>query len=181
MRAYPIRADEVLPGAIWEQGWVVNSAGYHFHNFFGFGLLDVDAAIKLVKSGTAKISEQPLVAATGTASPELNIPDFNASGAQTTVNLTESMVLEQVSIKLSVSHRDIGDLGIYLTSPSGTTSIVIPYKNALVGESNYSGQTFLANAFYGENSRGTWTLKVVDAKRGISGKLNTWQLIVRGR
>ncbi len=180
--AYPIEEEEVLPGVNWEDPWTTNAAGFHFHNFFGFGLLDTDAAVKMAKDGVEKVSDKTLLSGSATSATnlDLSIPDFNGAGVQNTLNVTEAMDLEHVAISLRITHADIGDLGVQLTSPSGTHSIVIPFKNSLVGEANYMNETFVTNAFYGERSAGTWTLKVLDANRGISGKLDSWRITVQG-
>jgi subtilisin-like proprotein convertase family protein len=45
---------------------------------------------------------------------------------------------------------------------------------------NLEAVRFVTNAFYGETGVGTWTLKVVDAKVGSTGKLLQWKIKVFG-
>jgi subtilisin-like proprotein convertase family protein len=35
--------------------------------------------------------------------------------------------------------------------------------------------------FYGENSNGNWTIKIVDKKSGTTGSIGSWKLTVFGR
>ena len=66
------------------------------------------------------------------------------------------------------------DLAIEVTSPAGTKSVLLSSKQALIYPaltedlSENPGyilhdSVFLTNAFYGENAKGTWTVKVLDA------------------
>ena len=43
---------EVVGGYIAEPGWTTNAAGYKFHNWYGFGAVDTDAAVTLAKNYT---------------------------------------------------------------------------------------------------------------------------------
>ena len=47
---YRSLTDFDLSGHVYEQGWVTNGAGYKFHNWYGFGAIDVDAAVAMAKS-----------------------------------------------------------------------------------------------------------------------------------
>ncbi len=65
------------------------------------------------------------------------------------------------------------DLAIEVTSPSGTKAMLLSSKQAFVTPAYTFGEgyneyyilkdgVFLANAFYGESSAGTWTIRLVD-------------------
>ncbi len=184
--SYPKDDEETLLNVDWEAPWIKNKAGFNFHNFFGFGMLDTDAAVALAKSminsNQGYLSEAPLKRITkASGSISISIPDMDATGASATQLVSEALIVEAVTIKLSISHKDIGDLAVMLTSPSGTKSIVIPFKNALAGEEDFLNESLLTNAFYGESATGSWKLTVLDANRGITGRLNSWSLIVDGR
>ena len=52
-----------------------------------------------------------------------------------------------------------GDMSLYLTSPSGTTSILLPNRPAdYVNAEGYYEWPFMSRHFWGESPRGTWTL-----------------------
>ncbi len=177
--AHPLSA--VLPsGYVWEQKWITNGAGFKFHNWYGFGRVNVDAAIALAKAALAGplnlglFSESNWVDANSALS--IAIPDNDANGATNSIVVATNLKLEAVQIRVAITHADISQLALELTSPAGTKSIIVNARNALTGIGNYIEETFLTNAFYQENSVGTWTLKVVDAKVGTVGTLTAFKI-----
>jgi subtilisin-like proprotein convertase family protein len=72
-----------------------------------------------------------------------------------------------------------GDLGIELTSPSGTKNILKTIRDGFTGTS-LAGMVLASNAFYGETSAGTWTVKVVDGWAGGTQTLTNVQIRVYG-
>jgi len=174
-----------------EQAWVTNAAGYPFHNWYGFGAVDVSRALELARShvpgslGTWKIVG-PLSSAVG---PPQNIPDFRLTGATSRINVPGTAItrVEAIVVSVDVLHPNPSDLGIELTNPAGTTrSILLNVGNALLPlrDENQALQVLTAtietNAFYDELAAGEWTLKVVDAYDGQSGTLNGWTITVYG-
>lgn len=165
------------PGAIWEQAWVVNGAGFKFHNWYGFGRVDVDAAVMMAKSYTSPFGAFVETNwADDNSGLNLAIPDNSATGISHTMNVSTNLKIEAVQLKIWATHTDISNLAIELTSPSGTKSIVINMNNSLHNLADYLGDTFLTNAFYGERSQGTWKIKVIDGKSTQTGTLTRWSL-----
>ncbi|MGX5200398.1 S8 family serine peptidase [Aliikangiella sp. IMCC44632] len=176
------------------QGWVTNAANFTFNNLYGFGRINAGEAVKMAKNYTANIGEQ-LVSGwigagttAGEASLAKSIPDNSATGVTHTIEITEesAMTIESVQFKFDVSNPDMAfgdingnqttagsDLAIEVTSPSGTRSVLLASKQALIFPA-YSFDTgwsvgyilkdsvLLSNAFYGESAVGTWTIKLLD-------------------
>lgn len=161
------------------QGWVTNSAGYKFHNWYGFGALDVDAAVAMAKSYTSAL-ETWASTANSESGLSLAIPDNDKDGVTTTLDITDNLTIEAVQIKVTITHPFSGDLGIELTSPDGTDSILFTIRNGFSGSDNLADMALLTNAFYGESSAGTWTLKVVDGSELSTGTLTGWKLFIYG-
>ncbi|MEY2668486.1 MAG: hypothetical protein RJA59_1124 [Pseudomonadota bacterium] len=164
-----------------ELPWTRNAAGRWFHNWYGFGAVDVDAAVTFARSWEAG-SFGALVDGgwlPGAAPPGLAIPDHAAAGATSTITVPGSLVVEALQIEVTITHPRPGDLGIELTSPSGTRSILLNIRNGLAAAPGLK-MTLVSNAFYGEPSAGVWTLKVVDGRAGNSGTLDEWKLRVLG-
>lgn len=177
---HPLR--EALPsGYAWELGWITNAAGFKFHNWYGFGRVNVDAAVAMAKSYTSPFSS---FIETNWANDRSGlssaIPDNSATGVTDTMSVGTNIKIESVQLKVWITHPNISELALELTSPSGTKNIVINANNALRGIGNYAGEVFLSNAFYRENSGGTWTLRVVDAKSMNTGTLTRWSLSFTG-
>jgi subtilisin family serine protease len=163
-----------------EQGWITNAAGHPFHNWYGFGRVDVASAIAMAQSYSAgQLGTFVDTGFTSSGSISQAIPDGTPTGTTHTINVASSYVIEAVQIKISITHLYIQDLGIELTSPSGTKSILLSAYNGFAS-SHLSGMVLLSNAFYGEPSAGNWTIKVVDAWSDISGTLTNWQIRIYG-
>lgn len=168
-------------GHVYEQGWIRNKAGYEFHNWYGFGRVNTDAAVEMATSFSNRFG--PLRTATGTGNipTPVAIPDFSATGVTNAIYISDNLLTEAVQISVTVTHPFLGNLGIELTSPQGTKSIIWNVNNGLKGAQNLSHRQFLTNAFYGERSQGNWTLKVIDGSSGNTGTLDGWSIIVTGR
>ncbi len=164
-----------------EQAWVTNAAGYPFHNWYGFGAVDVDAAVETARTFVAgslgTFANTGWVASAG--SLDLSIPDNSATGASSTLSVTNVMVVEAVQIHVDITHPMPGDLGIELTSPSATKSILLNIRNGF-GTATDLVFVLESNAFYGEAAKGSWTVKIVDGRAGNSGTLNGWKIRIFG-
>lgn len=174
----PHPQSEAIPsGAVWEQVWVENKGGFKFHNWYGFGRIDVDKAVSLAKSYTSQFATQQETNWVDD-SPGLSkdIPDNSASGASDTMNVETNLKIEAVQIRVWIEHTNISDLAFELVGPSTTKSIVVNMNNSLRGIANYEGEVFLTNAFYGERTLGNWTLKVIDGKSTHTGRLTRWSI-----
>ena len=167
--------------AVLQHGWITNAAGYHFHNWYGFGAVDVDAAVALAATHApdslgAFSESDPFRLATG-----VTVPDHDGGGLTQTQNVTglsRTANIEAVQLRLEVEHDSPRELGFELTSPAGTRSVINPvFNHALIGVDNPLDWTILSNAFYGEPPTGEWTLNVIDAAEGNLGTLDAWSLI----
>lgn len=171
-------------GYVWEQKWITNAANFKYQNWFGFGRIDVDAAVALAKSFTTTPSNLGTFTETNWAHANtglsLAIPDNSATGVTNVLNVAQNLTVEAVQIQVAITHADISELAIELTSPSGTKSILVNARNSLTGIANYTTEVFLSNAFYQEPSLGNWTVKVVDAKAGNTGTVTAFKLNIFG-
>lgn len=177
--SHPI--DTVPAGYVWEQGWTTNSAGFKFHNWYGFGKIDVDAAVTLAKSYMASFGTWTETNwADDQSGLNLAIPDNNATGISDSMTVSSNLKIESVQVKVWVTHANIAELAIELTSPAGTKSIVVNMNNSLRNLVDYTGEVLLSNAFYQERSQGVWIIKVVDGKLSRTGTLTRWSLNFTG-
>ena len=179
----PIVIDTGLGPFTAEPGWITNAAGYHFHNWYGFGRINATTAVALALSANYR----PLPPLRTTAfipaqsSSARTIPEGPA-GVQQSINVPDSLTVEAVQLKISIRHGRDADLAIELISPSGTKSMVLTPRSlfvldqgepvgsqlqqALNTQTDFNNTVFLSNAFYGEEAQGTWTLKVTDTNSG---------------
>ena len=102
------------------------------------------------------------------------IPDNDAAGVTSTIEVTDSMVPSAVSVELDITHTWIGDL-VVTVEHDGTTATL---WNKTGGGTENLKQTFETEAFAGADAAGTWTLKVVDTADKDSGSINGWALLL---
>src|SRR5881396_1328885 len=169
-----------------EPGWVTNAAGFKFHNWYGFGMVDASAAVNAAR--TYAPGQLGMFVNTGLISSgaiNIAIPDNSVTGSAPgilTVPTDPVHVIEAVQISVTATHPATGDLGIELKSPSNTTSVLKNIRDGFAGSADLNGMVLLSNAFYGENPAGTWTIKVVDGS-GVNttvGTLTGWSIRVYG-
>ncbi len=174
-----------------EQGWITNAAGLKFHNWYGFGAVNVSAAVAMARTYTS--GSLGTFANTGwivgTLPGTTIVPDNSTVGVSVPLSVPKvgaSGIVEAVQIQVTTTATKgtattgcttaadgcTGDIAIELTSPSGTKSI---HKNIRDGFNGFylSGMVLASNAFYGETSTGTWTVKVVDGWSGSGNQTVT--------
>ena len=165
-----------------QHGWRTNAAGYGFHNWYGFGAVAVDDAVALAMShapgSLGEFAESPWFE--GERALALDIPDADGGGATdslTVAGLPDTANIEAATLNITVEHDDAWDLGITITSPAGTESVVnAPFNDALDEVPGISDWNLMSNAFYGENPNGVWRVRVVDLASGDTGRLVSWAL-----
>ncbi|AJW47053.1 Peptidase S8 [Ralstonia mannitolilytica] len=145
-----------------DYGWQTNAAGYAYSTWYGFGLIDASAAVKMAKATT---TYKPAA---------LSVPDFAAAFAnvnqlnygavqklgQFNVSGTDKVDALQLRVSGSVC---IGSVGFFVKSPSGTVSALsLPYNGYYNNGVNAVNKYGLGSyAFYGENAAGTWEVYAV--------------------
>ncbi len=167
-------------GYTWELPWVTNRAGFHFHNRYGFGSLDVDAAVAMARSYSSTLGTYSESMWAHENTNAMTIPDNSSTGASSLINFNTNMKIEGVQVQLWINHADISELAVELISPQGTRSILVHMRNSLEGFPNYEGEVLLTNAFYQESAAGSWRLNVIDGKAGTTGSLTRWRLNISG-
>ena len=165
-----------------EPAWTQNAAGRSFHNWYGFGAVDVDAALAFLQTYTP--GSLGTFTDTGwiqsAAALALPVPDAAGAGATSTLAVPGARTVEYVQIQVGITHARPGDLGIELTSPSGTRSVLLNIRNGF-GPAAGLSFTLASSAFYGEPAAGNWTVRIVDGLEGTSGTLDRWSIRVYGR
>jgi subtilisin family serine protease/subtilisin-like proprotein convertase family protein len=187
-----------LAGHVYEQGWVQNAAGVYFHNWYGFGQVDAKKAVERARE--MRLGTVARLGAWSESNPDLDpvvdgtlpavIPDGTHTGISRSVNLNfvDMNIVESVQVKVKVTHELSGQVGVELTSPSGTKSILLNINNALLMpyENIYAPDedldvTLTSHAFYGENVNGIWTIKLIDGQADtVQGSFDRWSINVLG-
>ena len=174
-----------------EQGWITNAAGYHYHNWYGFGAVNIDNATDIARTWNQDLGSYQTCNFQA-SSPNQTIP-ASASGLSDNITVNDNISIEAVQILVNATHPYPGDLGFELTSPSGTKSILLNIRNGYTSYASSGGGfdnlSLLSNAFYHENSLGEWSLKAVDGVNDVvlsdnasldNGTLTSWYIRLYG-
>ncbi len=177
-----------LSGHVYEQGWIENDAGFKFHNWYGFGRINIKNAVDVAKNYSSFLPEQKSLTDTDDPSSffydsgviSKAIPDNNSLGVTDSFQVRHNFKVEAVQVILSLNHPWPYQVGIELTSPSGVKSILKNINTNSLDQGSYQDVKFLTNAFYGESSKGPWTLKLIDGQSGSVGTLTNWKINIWG-
>lgn len=168
--------------------WVTNGAGLNFNPDYGFGLIDASAFVSMVRD-TAYVTDRTTAIASVTVNKSINTAGgitqaFTFTGKSATAGTMQKV--ESVEVTLSATGTAFyTGLQLSVLSPSGTTSYLYRYDDsaasagmtALTDQLTTPGTldwTFVSNAFWGENSIGTW--QVNTSGRGTDKILKTLTL-----
>lgn len=129
----------------------------------------------------------------------LDIPDNTPSGVNSSTLVNEAATVNSVTVSLNITHTFVGDLTITLTSPAGTTVVLVSEVGG--GGDNYTNTVFDDSAttsielgtapftgtfqpqgslsdFMGEPSGGEWLLNVADNAGIDTGSIDSWSMEV---
>jgi subtilisin-like proprotein convertase family protein len=162
-----------------DDGWQINNADLLFNRKYGFGRVNVGAAV----AAAATWTNVPALEADQVASEAVtvNVPDADAGGISRmlTINGPDNLRAEHVQVTVDVSHGNRGDLEFFLTSPAGTTVKLVQTRRFDNG-SGFNNWTFSSVATWGEIPNGVWKLRIADPFVADAGTLHSWSLNVRG-
>eukprot|EP00971_Amphidinium_carterae_P093294 1846006-Amphidinium_carterae.1 len=168
--------------------WVPNGAGLQHSDWYGFGLLDVGAAVEMARDWPSSASSgHAILVKYVSVDAALDSAGLQC-GIEVTLNDSAHIIaVEHVVVYVTTAgHGARGDLEIMLTSPSGTTSLMAPARRedgSTYGnyDGDYENWKFMTVKNWGETAVGTWTLEVQDKKlNNASGSLASWSLAVYG-
>lgn len=164
--------------------WIQNAAGLWVSSYFGFGLMDAAALVNYSRSWRTVPKQIKC---------QITEPNVHRAFRQyIEVNLTVSNrpcnqdgkinYLEHVVVILHARFDRRGYLEGFLTSPSGTTSQILPYRANDVIASDFSEWPILSMHFWGEDPQGDWRLRLQSRYPNykFSGYLVKWSIILYG-
>jgi subtilisin-like proprotein convertase family protein len=153
-----------------------NGGGLHFSEDYGFGLVDATAAVRLAESWQEQSTYANMSVESANHTDNLTIPD--GGSLQSHITLGSSLILDKIVVDLNITHPNVSELTVTITSPDGTTATLVADPANGTG----SGITFetSANNFWSEDAKGDWTLTVSDSAAGNVGTLNNWSLQALG-
>ena len=161
--------------------WTENAAGYSYHDWYGFGAVDLDAAVEMAGDYTPDSLGEFRQSGWFEGGPSGAIPDNDGTGLTRTLNvspLPDDASIEAVLLEVDIDHEFPNDLGIHLVSPGGTRAVLNQIYNETLAldEPGNLRWRVLGNAFYGETPNGDWQIEVFDAAAEDTGDLGAWRL-----
>ena len=104
----------------------------------------------------------------------VDIPDNNAAGADSIVNVPDSVGIQRLAVRVEIEHTYIGDLRVELQH--GGTSVIL--HNNEGGSTDNLARTFDIGDFAGMDAMGEWRLHVVDNAGSDTGRITRFGLEV---
>ena len=164
-----------LSSHVYMPKWVTNTAGFKFHNYYGFGGINAKGAVDMAENYSSELGDFMESSWTGSTTLTAAIPDHSATGVGHTLTVATDVTIEAIQIELAVTHPKVSDLGVELTSPGGTKSVILAINSNIEGE-DIDSWILSSNAFYGEDSQGDWTIKLIDGASSNTGTLTGWKI-----
>ena len=169
--AYSSKREQLADDSGFGDGWQINGAdnhnggGLHFNDAFGFGLLNVHDAVRLAETWTAQNTFANMTTISTTIDPDLTLRAGVDDHLTVTFDISENISVENVQLSLNTMWKYVGDLDVYLSSPSGT-QVRLVYD--VVTNSHNINSLFDFDlgsvATMGEESQGTWQLDIINRK-----------------
>jgi subtilisin-like proprotein convertase family protein/Ca2+-binding RTX toxin-like protein len=172
-------------------GWQTNGAnnwnggGLLVSDDYGFGLVDAYAAVRLAETWTEQSTFANLISTSTSTSPNFAINDLSTTSSSVSISNSNGLEIDHVEVELHLDHTYIGDLSVRLTSPDGTTSLLVN-RPGVSGSSTWGTSQNDIDAIltsvqhWGETGEGTWTLAVTDSANNDQGILRNWSLSLFG-
>jgi len=137
----------------------------------------VSGTISKTVSVTLKVRLEGTVEETYENNTPMNIPDYNTAGIISSIVVPDSFEITAASVSVNITHTFIGDLIVKIQSPAGT---VITLHKRTGGATQNLYQTYEIPQVIGQETAGTWYLKVSDRAGWDIGTLDSWSLTLTG-
>jgi subtilisin-like proprotein convertase family protein len=149
----------------------------------GYSTMTLEANLADGEQAALNFTLMPVVTTSGSATPNLAIPDNNVNGLSIVIPITTGVTVQGVEVDVDIAHFSIGQLVVELVAPNGTT-VTLHNRTGGVGD-NIVGTwpvTLVVDGpgalgqLTGLDPRGDWTLKISDRVFGATGSLRSWGL-----
>lgn len=161
-----------------------NGGGMHVRNDLGYGGVDAKAAVRMAETWNLVddiLGTDPdhiVVSGSGT----FGNTTVNNNTVTSTINITEAITVDQLTLTINMTHGYMPDLSIALVSPDGTQSLLFDRPPAALASTNTYDNRWILNSthHFGELSTGNWTLSITDHSSANAGSVTGWNLELHG-
>ncbi len=146
--------------------------------WFGYGKVNAIKAVQMAQRLSMPLP-LPYRWVTYAQSKRLEIPDGNAQGITSTIQVAAAELVCDIEVVVDIEHDFLGDLELSLIPPWGKA---IPLQSRSLGrltslKTTYSLEnTLWLKTVLNRSAQGNWQLKLVDAIPSNQGYLRRWQL-----
>ena len=173
-----------------DPGWQANAAGLRVHPYYGFGVVDAEAATALARSWSSVGGSGSLRSCSYAKSPNLALHDATtvSDAIQVPADCTIGNI-EFVEIGFSATHAYSGDLRVELlrSDPASPPAVLADSRTCRndsgtqISCGSYDNWVFGSVRNLDEPAQGKWTLAVSDTVAGNEGTWTAWSLTIWGR
>ncbi|MDC0254872.1 S8 family serine peptidase [Bacteriovoracales bacterium] len=195
----------------YRQAWIYRGVSgliypYFYHNWYGFGALDIKAATQMALESKKKawknvdrvgvmldLDKSPLIQTINPNTKEWyyqksfqNIKlkkgdkfgdPLDLNPNDTDIQVVHSMRIEAVQVKLTIENDSAENYRVDLCQGSSNNDICHTLLNPKSGiQGKLEDKTLLSNAFYGHKTTGSWSLVIRKVEGENEGKLINWKI-----
>ncbi len=142
---------------------------------FILGGMDFTLIPAIFLSQNDGIAVKALLASAGEQSAKAAL---SLDSVSVSVAVPDTLLCEQVGVRVEMSHQIRDNIRLTVRSPSGTRSVL--HANNPDSSAWRSDWTFWSNQFFYEPAKGDWTVVVSDLAKNFTGVLSAVELTVRG-
>lgn len=156
--------------------YLINDAGYRHSYSYGFGAVDIDAAIDLGKKINVTLPTLELYSTKFSSQPSSPLDSLSFSGsncAEKIVDVSQSLQIFSMELSFDITISALADLTLFMTTPKGKVAQVM--RMSKVPGANLShGQIFKSMQGFAMDSKGSWKFKACGNNSGTfkSVKMN---------
>ncbi|RTL68827.1 MAG: hypothetical protein EKK41_14985 [Hyphomicrobiales bacterium] len=158
----------------------VNGGGLHYSNDVGFGLADGFAAVRMAEvwgyfnaAPATSANEQHVTASASGRS-------IATTGTSVSFTIGQNISIENVNLTFAITTKNLNNLSVSLTGPSGTKSLMLDTSTGTASGANNFSWSLDSRAFLGELSAGTWTVTFKDTTAADAATLGNISLDLYG-
>lgn len=169
--------------ASWQENGAANwnGGGNYVSDFYGFGLIDAHAAVRLAESWdlttVGSFANEDSLPYSVNLGGVTSLPESTTRTYNVVVSGESDFRIEWVELDIDISHTHPGDLVIKIISPSGVEHLLLDTPaNGTASADDVTGVR-ISKGSWGENPNGTWTIEVTDnGSGGTGGVVNSLDL-----
>ncbi|MEQ9368256.1 MAG: S8 family serine peptidase [Coleofasciculus chthonoplastes F3-SA18-01] len=151
-----------------------------YSQWFGYGKVNAFKAVQAAQKQRVQTAKVTQVIKRRNDN-NLAIPDDNPRGVTSTIQITESGLVQDIQVTVDIEHEFLGDLDVELTSPNGQAALLQSRTLGVNTQLQYTysvDNTPALKSLLNQDSFGNWQLRVIDSVPTDTGKLKSWELVI---